>query len=121
MLIKHDLSAFKAASFELSKLMLCFQVQVYIMKAINLYEKHQLCTRCDTKLGSKDAKFQTHDSKSKGRKEGKKPRKDIECFNCHKKGHLAATATGPAATRRDRTHIPRRMDINPRGVCQHDE
>ena len=59
-----------------------------ITKAINIYYKHQLCARWDAKSGNKDSAFQTSDHKGKGKK-GQKPRKDVECYNCHKKGHFS--------------------------------
>jgi len=39
-----------------------------IAKAIDLYEKCQLCTRQDTKSGNKDSAFQASDYKGKGKK-----------------------------------------------------
>jgi len=66
----------------------------FIMKAIDLYEKRQLCAGCDTKPGGKDAAFQAADSKNKGKK-AKEPKKDIECFICHKRGHFSHDCYGP--------------------------
>ena len=86
----------------------------FITKAINLYEKHQLCTRRDTKLGSKDAAFQTHDSKNKGKKGGRNRKRTSSVLTVMKRDTLATTATGLAATRRDRARVPRGTDINPR-------
>jgi len=69
------------------------------MKAIDLYEKCQLCTARDTKSGNKDATFQTHNPKNKGKKWGKKEKKDIKCFNCHKKGHFSYDCYGPGGNK----------------------
>src|SRR5882724_5755912 len=66
----------------------------FITKAIDLYEKCQLCAGCDTKPGGKDTAFQAADSKNKGKKV-KRPKKDAECFNCHKRGHFSCDCYGP--------------------------
>src|SRR5882724_461976 len=70
----------------------------FITKEINLYEKCQLHAGCDTKPGSKDATFQVADLKSKGKKV-KRPKKDIKCFNCHKRGHFSHHCYGLGGTK----------------------
>src|SRR5882724_9267925 len=71
----------------------------FITKVIDLYEKHQLCSGRDIKLGNKDTAFQTHDPKNKGKKVGKKLKKDVECFNCHKKGHFSHDCYRPSGNK----------------------
>jgi len=71
----------------------------FIMKAIDLYEKCQLHSGHDIKLGNKDTTFQTHDPKNKGKRAGRKPKKDVKCFNCHKKGHFSHDCYRPGSNK----------------------
>jgi len=73
--------------------MLAFQVSSVIMKAINLYEKHQLCTDVTPSWEAKMPHSKHMTQRAKEERRERSQGKDIECFNCHKKGHLAATAT----------------------------
>jgi len=71
----------------------------FITKVIDLYEKCQLCTRHDTKLGSRDVAFQTQNSKNREKKGGRKPKKNVECFNCRKKGHFSCDCYRPSGSK----------------------
>jgi len=70
-----------------------------ITKAVNLYEKHQMHAGHDTKPLGKDSAYQTSDPKHKGRKGSQKSKKDVECYNCHKKGHFSCDCYGPGGSK----------------------
>ena len=70
-----------------------------ITKAVNLYEKHQMCAGHDTKPLGKDSTFQMSDPKHKGRKGSQKSKKDVECYNFHKKGHFSCDCYGPGGSK----------------------
>jgi len=75
-----------------------FTTQDFISKAIKLLDKRQLQAKHDPKSGQKNSAFQSLESRSKGKKSNS-PRKDIECFNCHRKGHFACNFHGPSGAK----------------------
>jgi len=71
-----------------------FTVANLISKAIELFDKHRIRANWAPKQGAKDAAFQS----SEGNKHGKKwklPKKRVECFNCHKLGHIQCECWAP--------------------------
>ena len=64
----------------------------FIIKVTELFDKWQLRANCDNKHALKDSALQS----TKHKKSGKKSQtsKDIECFNCHKKGHFSHNCHG---------------------------
>src|SRR5882724_3543616 len=71
-----------------------FTTQDFISKAIELLDKQQLWANHNLKSGQENSTFQSLESHSKGKKNNS-PQKDIEYFNCHKKGHFACDCHGP--------------------------
>jgi len=69
-----------------------------ISKVIELSDKHQLQANHDHKSGQKNSTFQSLESCSKGKKNNPS-KKDIECFNCHKKEHFAHDCHGPGGAK----------------------
>ena len=49
-----------------------------------------------SKKDKQDAAFTAGQSSEKGKKGGKKSKKGIECYNCHKKGHIAKDCWSPS-------------------------
>jgi len=68
-----------------------FTTPDFISKAIELSDKCHFQANCDPKPGHKDSALHTSDAHKKPKK-GNSPKKDIECFNCCKRGTLPMTA-----------------------------
>src|SRR5882724_661639 len=75
-----------------------FTAHDIIAKAIELADKRQVRAGRDSKSNPKNSTFQTVESHAKGKK-GALPKKNIECFNCHKKGHYAHDCRGPGGAK----------------------
>ena len=71
-----------------------FTTNNFIMKTIKLYDKCQIRADWDVKLGPKDTAFQSSEN-GKKHKKGKPLKKHIECFNCHKLGHIQRECCAP--------------------------
>src|SRR5882724_5759999 len=85
-----------------------FTVANLISKAIELFDKHRIRANWAPKQGAKDAAFQS----SKGNKHGKKgklPKKWVECFNCHKLGHIQCECQAPGGGKEGQP-LPQRKD-----------
>jgi len=65
----------------------------FIAKALKLSDKCQLRANHDPKSVQKDSSLHISDPRKKGKK-GNVSKKDIECFNCHKKGHFTHNCHG---------------------------
>jgi len=77
-----------------------FPTPDFIAKAIKLADKRQLRASCDPKSSQKDSAFHTSDGCNKSKK-GNLSKKDIECFNCHKRGTSPATVMGLGEPKKD--------------------
>src|SRR5882724_4054873 len=71
-----------------------FTAHDIITKVTELMDKWQVWASCDPKSNPKHSAFQTSKPCRKGKK-GALSKKDIECFNWHKKGHYACDCCGP--------------------------
>ena len=75
-----------------------FTAHDFISKATELTDKQQLWATHDPKLNQKDSTLHVTDGLKKGKKNNSSNR-DIECFNCHKKGHFACDCCGPGGAK----------------------
>jgi len=85
----------------------------FITKAMELSSKHQLRANRNPKAAQKDAALHTSDACNKPKK-GTSSKRDIECFNCRKKGHFAHDCRGPGGAKEgqhpSKGHAPRVND-----------
>ena len=79
-------------------------------------DRKAIKTPTKSKKDNHDAAFTAGSQSRDGKRSGqsglgsgsKKPKKDIECFNCHKKGHMKADCWAPVVVLRERDHEDRR-------------
>jgi len=60
-----------------------------MLSIINEFDRHTVKT-CQSKDKGKDIVFHAESGSRKPWKDGQELKKSIECFNCHKKGHVKA-------------------------------
>ena len=75
-----------------------FTAHDFISKATELADKRLLWATRDPKPSQKDSTLRVLDGHKKGKKTNMSKR-DIECFNCHKKGHFAHDCRSPGGAK----------------------
>ena len=75
-----------------------FTAHDFIIKAMELFDKWQLRANRDNKHTHKDTALQSAEQKKPGKK-NRTAKKDVECFNCHKKGHFSHNCHGPGGAK----------------------
>ena len=76
-----------------------------ITKVIDLYKKHPICAGHETKPSGNDSAFHASEPKHKGKRGNQKPKKEVECYNCHKKGHFSCNCYGPRGSKEGQAEV----------------
>src|SRR5882724_13013048 len=84
-----------------------------ISKAIELFDKRRIRADWAPKQGAKDVAFQSSEGNKHGKK-GKPPKKQVECFNCHKLGHIQRKCRAPGGGKEGQP-LPQRKDKGKNG------
>jgi len=84
-----------------------------ISKAIELFDKRQIRADLAPKQEAKDVAFQSSEGNKHGKK-GKLPKKQVECFNCHKLGHTQCECWAPGGGKEGQP-LPQRKDKSKNG------
>ena len=85
-----------------------------LIDAIHDEADHCTIKNPKSKKDEQDMAFTASQSLEKGKKGGKKSKKGIECYNCHKKGHIAKDCWSPSGGAEGKGPIKIRVRVKKR-------